>query len=257
VNEDGVDLNRNHIDFSRPLPANPGYDELADALVPREIAGAVLEAAAAKLAAFRAKHGERAYRLARNGGQYTHPGGHCYGGTKPTWSRLTIEATIADCALAGRDAVAVIDFHTGLGPFGYGEPICDHAPNTLAARRARAWYGDSVTSSTLGTSSSPPLTGHGRDTWVRALGERVAFITLEFGTYSLDHGLNALRGDYWLHGRGAVDWDAPETRRIKAGIRKHFFPDTEDWKEMVLFRSRQILRQAQAGLAQIGDVLLE
>lgn len=253
VNEDGVDLNRNHIDFSRPLPANPDYEELADAIVPREISGPVLEAADAKLAAWRAKHGERAYRLARSGGQYTHPEGHCYGGTKPTWSRLITERIITDYALADRDAVAVIDFHTGLGPFGYGEPICDHAPDTLASRRARAWYGDSVTIPTLGTSSSPPLTGHARETWVRLLGNRVIFVALEFGTYSFERGLKAQRGDYWLHGRGTADWNATETRRIKADIRKHFFPDTEDWKEMVLFRSRQILRQAQAGLAQIKD----
>lgn len=251
VNEDGVDLNRNHIDFSRPLPTNAGYDEIADALVPREIAGPVLEAAEAKLAAWRAKHGEHAYRLARTGGQYTHPEGHCYGGTKPTWSRLTGEAIIADYALARRDAVAVVDFHSGLGPFGYGEPICSHAPDTLASKRARAWYGDSVTSPTLGTSSSVPLAGHAREMWVRILGERVTFIVLEFGTYSLDQGLVAMRADYWLHGRGTVDWNTPETRRIKSGIRKHFFPDTEDWKEMVLFRSRQILRQAEAGLAQV------
>jgi hypothetical protein len=251
VTEDGVDLNRNHIDFSRPLPVNPGYDELADVFVPSEIAGPVLEAAEAKLAGWRAKHGEQAYRLARSGGQYTHPGGHCYGGTKPTWSRLTTEAIIADYALAGRDAVAVVDFHSGLGPFGYGEPICSHAPDTLASRRARDWYGDSVTNPALGTSSSVPLTGQSQQTWIRVLGERVTFIVLEFGTYSLDHGLIAMRADYWLHGRDAVDWNAAETRRIKADIRKHFFPDTEDWKEMVQFRSRQIVRQAQAGLAQV------
>src|SRR5579885_1502749 len=32
VTEEGCDLNRNFIDFAKPLPANPGYDELADAL---------------------------------------------------------------------------------------------------------------------------------------------------------------------------------------------------------------------------------
>lgn len=253
VNEDGVDLNRNHIDFSQPLPTNPGYDELADALVPKEIEGPVLEAADAKLAAFRAKHGDRAYRIARAGGQYTHATGHSYGGTRPTWSRLTTERIIADYRLAARDAVAVVDFHTGLGPFGYGEPISDDPPDTLAARRARAWYGDSVTSPTGGTSSSPPVIGHSGHTWARLLGERVVYTTLEFGTYSLDNGLKALRGDYWVHNRGAMDWNAADTRRVKAAIRKHFFPDTEDWKEMVLFRSRQILRQAQAGLVQVDD----
>ena len=34
VNEDNVDLNRNCIDFSAALPENPGYDQLAAALVP-------------------------------------------------------------------------------------------------------------------------------------------------------------------------------------------------------------------------------
>lgn len=145
----------------------------------------------------------------------------------------------------------MIDFHTALGPFGYGEPISDDPPGALAWKRARAWYGDSVTSPTSGTSTSPPLIGHSRGTWARLLGERAVFTTLEFGTYSLDNGLKALRGDYWLHGRGTVDWNAAETRRIKVDMRKHFFPDTEDWKEMALFRSRQILRQAQAGLAQL------
>jgi hypothetical protein len=250
VTEDGVDLNRNHIDFSRPLPANPGYDELADVFVPSEITGPVLEAAEAKLAAWRARHGDQAYRLARSGGQYSHPGGHCYGGTRPTWSRLTTEAIISDYGLPGRDAVSVVDFHSGLGPFGYGEPICSHAPDSPASKRTRAWYGDSVTNPRLGTSSSVPLTGQSQDTWIRRLGDRVTYIVIEFGTYSFDSGLVAMRADYWLHGRGAVNWGAAETRRIKANIRKHFFPDTEDWKEMVLFRSRQILRQARTGLAQ-------
>ena len=36
TNEDNVDLNRNFIDWDRPPPANPGYDEIADLLVPRE-----------------------------------------------------------------------------------------------------------------------------------------------------------------------------------------------------------------------------
>ena len=34
VTHENVDLNRNWVDFSRPLPDNPGYDELADAAVP-------------------------------------------------------------------------------------------------------------------------------------------------------------------------------------------------------------------------------
>jgi len=36
---------------------------------------------------------------------------------------------------------------------------------------------------------------------------------------------------------------------IQAAIRDHFYPPHDDWKEMVLFRSWQVWRQALAGLA--------
>ena len=57
-----------------------------------------------------------------------------------------------------------------------------------------------------------------------------------------------LRQDYWLHMYGKPDWHGEETRRIKADIRKRYYPDTDDWRQMVLFRSRQIIKQALAGL---------
>jgi hypothetical protein len=251
VTEEGVDLNRNFVDFAQTLPANPGYDELADALVPAELSGPVFEAAEARIQAYRDKHGERLFQIARGGGQYRHPGGLFYGGTGPTWSRLTTEAIVADYKLATRRAVAGIDFHTALGPFGYGEPICGHDPGSPGAERAQAWYGDSVTQPALGTSSSVPKVGLSQQGWERMLGDRVTFITLEFGTYSTERGRRALREDHWLHNRGPFDWDDAEVRRIKRQIRKHFYPDSDDWKEMILWRSQQIVRQATAGLARV------
>jgi hypothetical protein len=249
VTEEGCDLNRNFIDFAEGAPANPGYAELADALVPPEITGPGLAAAEAQIAAWRAEHGERAFQIARGGGQYTHPHGVFYGGSEPTWARRTLEAIIAaDCA--GRDLVAIVDFHTGLGPFGYGEPIAGNPPDSAGFARARDWYGDSLTAPTLGTSSSVPKNGMAEAAWCRALGDRAIYVALEYGTYPPDRGRVALRDDHWLHQYTNVDWSAPETKRIKAAIRKQYFPDTPDWHEQVLFRSRQILRQALAGLAR-------
>ena len=42
---------------------------------------------------------------------------------------------------------------------------------------------------------------------------------------------------------GTVDWASPETRRVKAALRKYFHPDNRDWKELILFRSRQVIAQ--------------
>lgn len=80
------------------------------------------------------------------------------------------------------------------------------------------------------------------------LGPRVSFVAQEFGTYSPDRGRTALREDHWLHAYGKPDWADPETLRIKTRLRCHFCPDADDWREMVLFRSRQFVRRALAGL---------
>lgn len=249
VTEEGVDLNRNYVDFSAPLPENPGYDELAADFMPAEIEGPVHDAAMARLKAWREKHGDQAYFTAWSGGQYRHPQGFFYGGSAPTWSRRTTEAICARY-LAGRRMVAGVDFHTGLGPHGYGEPICHHSPDTPALARARAWYGDSLTEPRRGTSTTQARSGLTHFGYERALpGVALNFVTLEYGTYPRERGAVVFRGDHWLHrtfGEGA--FDAPRGREIKAAIRKHFFPDTPDWKEMVLWRAFQVIRQTVEGL---------
>ena len=100
-----------------------------------------------------------------------------------------------------------------------------------------------------GTSSSVPKVGLNEYGWESALGEALTFVALEYGTYTPERGRLVLREDHWLHASSNVDWTAPETRRIKRQIRDHFYPDMDDWREMVLFRSRQVVRQATAGLA--------
>jgi len=44
---------------------------------------------------------------------------------------------------------------------------------------------------------------------------------------------------------------AAETHRIKVDLKDGYFPDSAAWREMVLFRARQVLRQASVGLASI------
>jgi len=62
VNEDNVDLNRNFIDFTKPLPVNAGYAEIHDWLLPATWPpGADAEA---ELAAYGARHGARGLQRA-------------------------------------------------------------------------------------------------------------------------------------------------------------------------------------------------
>jgi hypothetical protein len=245
-----VDLNRNHIDFSEPPPQNAGFEELKDAFIPAAIEGPACEAAQARLAAYEARHGTRALRAAQTGGQYTDEKALFFGGFGPTWSRNVNERIIAENGLAGREAVCFVDYHTGLGPYGYGEAMIAYDPGTVQERRAAQWFGESLTNSNLGNTSSDALYGFVEDAWKRALGERVLCLTLEYGCFDYSITWGSLVREQWHHlNRHNAGWDHPETVEVKQEIRRAFHPDTPSWKELVLFRSRQILSQATAGLA--------
>ncbi|WP_425256728.1 M14 family metallopeptidase [Rubrivivax sp. RP6-9] len=247
VTEENVDLNRNWVDYTQPLPANPGYAELHAAYGPRALDAATLAACEATIAAWRDRHGAAAERFARSSGQYTHPDGIFYGGDGPTWARRTSEAILARHLPHAR-TVAIVDLHTGLGPYGYGEPICNHAPGGDRVRRARRWWGDSVTEPLLGTSSSQAKYGLSEFGYERALAHAdIAFVALEFGTYQPPRGETVLRDDHWLWQHG--DPRSASAAPIRDALRDHFFPPHDDWKEMVLFRSDQVFRQALHGLA--------
>ncbi|BBK30907.1 uncharacterized protein DUF2817 [Stella humosa] len=252
VTEEGVDLNRNFVDFSAPLPENPGYDELAEAILPASLDGPAREAADARIAAFRQEKGQVALSVAISGGQYKHPKGLFFGGHGPTWSNRTLGRIVDDYRLAERQHVGCIDYHTGLGPHSYGELICVHLPETASAARARAWWGDSVTEPLAGTSTAGARHGFCARLLEERLGdERFTFVALEYGTYPSDTTVRpALRADHWLHAHTNADWAAPQTQAIKAQIRRAFYPDTDDWREAVLFRSRQTIRMTLDGMAK-------
>jgi len=247
VTEDNVDLNRNFVDHGAPLPRNPGYDELADAICPSEWQDAALAAAQRRLDAYGKRHGAAALQAAITAGQYNHGDGVFYGGERPTWSRETLLKIVTEHAARAR-RLAVIDFHTGLGPWGYGEPIVTHAPSTPGLARARQWYGDRITSPVLGNSTSADVKGDiltGLEK--RYTGAAFTCLALEYGTLPLQQVLDAVRADNWLHAHGDVQ--SAQGREIKAMVRDAFYGDKDDWKGMIFEQAIGAERNALRGLA--------
>ena len=162
-------------------------------------------------------------------------------------ARCLLEDLIDDHGLGERQ-LAVIDIHTGLGPFGYGEIICDHPPASPGMRIARTWFGDAVTSPDEGTSTSVPKHGLLDYLWHGVMGADSCFVTLEFGTYSTDRMFDALRRDHALHAGKQPLWQSEQTQSIKQAMRRQFHPDTPAWNAMVLFQGRQAIDQALTGL---------
>ena len=245
VTHENVDLNRNFHDFSKPLPANPAYDAIAALLVPAhwpppaDVGG--------KLGSLIEKHGVAALQAMISGGQHDHPEGLFYGGHNPTWSNLTLRQVLRDhatrCARLGW-----VDLHTGLGPSGHGERIFACRDDAAAMARARAWWGDEVTSTYDGSSSSPPLTGL---MWLAAYEEcpqaEYTGIALEFGTQDVLEVMDTLRADQWLENHPETG-EAQRTQ-IKQALRDAFYVDESGWKQQVLEQAQQVVRQAVHGLA--------
>jgi hypothetical protein len=80
----------------------------------------------------------------------------------------------------------------------------------------------------------------------------VTAVTLEFGTYSTIEVFAATRADNWLHNHGNP-W-GPEADAIKTEIKRVFYPETDDWKEMVWTRAREVLRNTAFGLTADGSL---
>ncbi|ESS72427.1 hypothetical protein MGMO_57c00070 [Methyloglobulus morosus KoM1] len=238
--EDGVDLNRNAVDFAKPLPENPGYQSLRNALF-----SANQTQRKAAFAEYENQQGRNALEMAISGGQYSDPAGPFFGGKKPAHGRLVTEDLMRQYSLHERD-LAVIDLHSGLGPYGYGEIICDHHPTSRGARVAQHWYGDSVTLPALGTSSSVPKMGLMDYAWHDIMNGRSCHVTLEFGTYPTDQLFEVLLRDHQLW---AQSDNAAERLEHSKHMRQHFCPDDDAWKAMVLFRARQVIAQALQGLS--------
>ncbi|MDF3074444.1 MAG: hypothetical protein K0S54_2111 [Alphaproteobacteria bacterium] len=247
VNEDNVDLNRNFVDHGKPYPKNDGYVELADAIKPAQWNDASLAKAQQAMDAFIQKNGMFGFQGAVTGGQYTHKDGVFHGGNRATWSNITMRQIIRE-ELSKAKRIGVIDFHTGLGPFGHGEIIATAAPNSLAMQRTKNWYGDEVTSPESGTSTSAVVVGVMVDAFPQeAPFAEVTAMALEYGTYPVLEVLQAVRQDNWLHAHG--DLDSAQGKEMKAYMRERFYPAEDRWKEMVWSRADEVIGKALKGLS--------
>ncbi|KIG03158.1 M14 family metallopeptidase [Caballeronia concitans] len=241
--EGNVDLNRNSVDFDAPLRQNAGYAELHGLLIPETWPPD--EANVAAIRDYIDTRGQWAYQEAVTTGQYTHAEGMFYGGSETAWSTRTMREILADygehCA-----AIGWIDFHTGLGPSGFGAKI-----NVGDLARARRWWGADVTSPLDGTSIAADVAGPLLDVLSQTCPHASnAAIAIEYGTVPLTDMLDMLRADVWLRHHA----DAPDA--LKAGIRRQiraaFYIDDDTWRGMILGQARAAVLQAVYGLSREG-----
>lgn len=242
VNEDNIDLNRNFIDFNESLPLNEHYEALRHTMIVPDLDKETIQTASRHILNFGKTHGFDALQEGLTRGQYVDAEGLYYGGAAPSWSNRLLREVLQS-RIKGAQKAVQIDFHTGLGPYGYGEIISEYEEVDPAYARAKAWFGDEVTSTRVGDSSSAALTGTTDHAFHQELPDVAGVsVALEFGTIASDDVFDATRADNWLHLRGEIA--SSQGQQVKTAMRAAFYADEDEWKEKVWERGEEIILRA-------------
>ena len=246
--EENVDLNRNFIDFARPLPANPGYLELHPLIATQRWDDEAIEEIFRRLDAYRERVGEKAFSDAFNGGQYSHPDGIFYGGARPQWANSALRAAV-ETHLGRAQRVAFLDLHTGIGPWCEHVYLCFHPEGSPARARARAWWGEravnlqGVTHAKLATYNGTII-----DAFAGMLpGAEVTSVVIEYGTLPRREMQRASLAQRWMR------FEGPRDPVLAAQVRREyeaaFYPADPEWRRAVLEQSREIIDRGVAGIS--------
>ncbi len=242
-NEDNVDLSRNFLDFSKPLPVNAAYEEIHQALCCPQHEGIERDNAQKMLGNFVKENGVQQYVAALMGGQYQHARGFAYGGDGAVWSHRLLKTVLEPFADSAQK-VSAIEYHSGLGPWAYGTAVTMQTGADL--KRIRQNYGGWV---------EAPNDWDGKDDqhYFQPKGHpteglREVFpdaqlnaIVLEYGTYPPMESLPVLLDDHWL-----THYGEPTSElglEIKSKLLEMHYPANPDWRLAVAHRSTQVIDQ--------------
>jgi len=245
VNEDNIDLNRNAVQFPVERQPDARFEALQALLLPGSWPRTREQEYALRHCA-QELGGMPALWKILSGGQYIFPDGIFFGGTSASWS-IRILREVLRRFTQYTTALAWIDVHTGLGPYGHGEKICPGRAEDEPF--VRALWGSDVMVPASGASVSGGVSG----SVLKLIHEvrpqaAAALMGLEFGTVPFERVLDSLVADQWMRRQSSVD---PHVRaRILRQTRGAFYCEEDDWKGAILGQSRTIFLQSIMGLSK-------
>ncbi len=247
VNESNVDLNRNFLRHPEEHAHNPGYDALHDVINHLHYDEEVEMQTRQRLFAVAQERGIPYVQFVLSSGQYKHPCGVQFGGTREEESNQHVR-TILRRHHRGARSVAWLDLHTGLGIYGDYELVAQLHTDDPAYHLGRQWFGDKVRSTLEGESASPRLFGDMLDGAATEFESDATVVGMapEFGTYDIMRVFQAMRADNWLHHHG--DLDSEKGQGIKADLLEVFRPADATWQAAVLAGGARVIEQAARGL---------
>ena len=239
-NENNVDLNRNFAGPNEDYSGAPeGYPEFDSFLNPPSPPSWDLFYPRAGWLIFR--YGMPTLKQVVAGGQYEYPKGLFFGGKGLEEGPQKVQAFVR-AHLQSAERVVIVDVHTGLGPFAV-DTLFVHAgdegsPIYLEMKTA---FGERVASLDPDRGPGYRIKGAYDTMYSRVLqGDKVSFLTQEFGTDDAVDVLYALREENRWHHYGGGGIDHPTKRDLKEA----FAPDDDLWRTTVLQRGKTVFKQA-------------
>ena len=248
VTQEGVDLNRNFVDFPLSAHSRSTYAAYHDLLVShyRPLPSGLWNELRLLSHGLTRKR-RRALQAAITAGQYDRPDGLFFGGHAPTQSRRVWERIMASY-VDGREHAFLLDIHTGLGQSGASELISHLPPASEGFRSMSRWFAGRLKSTAGEDSVSAQLEGTLTAAFDRAMAGRGHAVGLEFGTSLPLAVLDAMRADQWYR-NNAARLPHSEGERVRRRMKAAFCRDDVNWCRSLLEQFDQTLEQLLAGLA--------
>jgi len=186
------------------------------------------------------RFGNARVRQAVTGGQYHYPKGIYYGGNGLEPEAAGYIAWLKDSALLQLDRLMVLDFHTGLGPFGEQSLFTRASSDRREVLSCK--LGVPVTSSKTESKTMGYHHDGGSSGVYRRLfsGGELTCLTVEYGTYHGFRMLHALRAENQYHHYG----DKKPDHWSKQNLKEAFCPGSKDWQRRVVTQGADLVKRS-------------
>jgi hypothetical protein len=249
VTHEGVDLNRNFIDFSMSTLPHSGYGPYHHLLVSnfRPMPAGLLNELRLFSSALTHKR-RKSIQAAITAGQYDYPDGLFFGGAGPTRSRVVWEKIILNY-VHGRKCAFLLDIHTGLGGRGVGELISYLHPSSDDFQKMSGWFHGRLKSMASGESVSAAVEGTLTAGFDRLVAGKSYAVGLEFGTRAAIAVLNAMRADHWYH-NNAARLSKKQREQVRQKMRNAFSITNPQWHGQLTARFDQVMDELVVGISK-------
>lgn len=257
-NEDGMDINRNFVDFGAlPQPDHELIGRFAQLMDIKEMSHTALGQAVDQLWKIRDEVGGDRFMQALGAGQYIEPRGAKFGGSKPSWSN-GVYRDVVRRYLGRAERIAELDWHTGLGDYGGIFPLCFAASGSEEYHLTADWWGrelvDRGRQSWSIDDPGSPRPDHSGLSHAGLVEEapqaKIAGGVIEFGTLPVTQIFMAVFLDHWLvH---AVPSEAA-SKFWRAQVRLFLAPREPTWERSVATHAERLYDCTLDGLARWGS----